>query len=98
MTALRRARLDTVLRVERIFDYAGSNGLPLFLFLFDHLSDRFLAGDPRLDETGDVWHVPVLLTYAALCPVAIVGEILVNASTREIVSHTPLSEMKGRVR
>jgi len=68
------------------------------LFLFEHLSDRFLADDPRLDEAGETWHVPVLLTYAVLGPVGTVGEILVNASTQEIVSHTPLSEMMESAR
>ena len=68
------------------------------LFLFDHLSDRFLADDPHLDEAGDVWHVPVLLTYAVLGPVGTVGEILVNATTQEIISYTPLSEIKESAR
>src|SRR4051812_36499795 len=68
------------------------------LFLFENLSDRFLADDPRLDEVGDVWHVPVLLTYAVLGPVGTVGEVLVNASTQEIISHTPFSEMKESAR
>ncbi|HEY0376935.1 MAG TPA: hypothetical protein VGC87_08265 [Pyrinomonadaceae bacterium] len=68
------------------------------LFLFEQLSDRFLADDPQLDEAGDVWHVPVLLTYAVLGPVGAVGEILVDASTREIVSHTPVSEMRESAR
>lgn len=65
------------------------------LFLFDHLSDRFLADDPRLDEAGDVWHVPVLLTYAVPGPVGTVGEVLVNASTQEIISYTSLYRDEG---
>lgn len=66
------------------------------LFLVERLGDRFLADDPRLDEGADVWHVPVLLTYAVIGPVGIVGEVLVNTSAEEIVSHTPVEEMKAR--
>lgn len=64
------------------------------LFLLDHLTDRFLADDPQLDEAGGVWRVPVLLTYTAIGPVGTVGEVVVSATTEEIVSHTPLPEMK----
>lgn len=68
------------------------------LFLSDHLGDRFLAVRPQLDEGGDVWRVPVVLTYAVVGPLGEVGEILVSASTEEVVSHTPIEEMKERAR
>lgn len=68
------------------------------LFLSDHLGDRFLAVRPQLDESGDVWCVPVVLTYAIIGPVGEVGQITVNASSEEIVSHTPVEEMKERAR
>jgi hypothetical protein len=68
------------------------------LFLSDHLGDRFLAVRPQLDENGDVWRVSVVLTYAVVGPVGEVGEILVSASTEEVVSHTPVEEMKERAR
>src|SRR3954468_9549178 len=68
------------------------------LFLSDHLGDRFLAVRPRLDEGGDVWHVPVVLTYAVVGPVGEVGEVTVSAVNEEIVSHTPIEEMKERAR
>ncbi|MCA1613442.1 MAG: hypothetical protein LC800_04635 [Acidobacteria bacterium] len=51
---------------------------------------------PQLDENGDVWHVPVVLTYALVGPVGEVGEVLVSAGTEEVVSHTPVEEMKER--
>ncbi|MGH9942308.1 MAG: hypothetical protein ACRD9R_08120 [Pyrinomonadaceae bacterium] len=68
------------------------------LFLSDHLGDRFLAVRPQLDEGGDVWRVPVVLTYAIAGPIGEVGEIVVSAGSEEIVSHTPIEEMKERAR
>lgn len=66
------------------------------LFLSDHLGDRFLAVRPQLDEGRDVWRVPVVLTYAAVGPVGEVGEVVVSAVNEEVVSHTPIEEMKER--
>ena len=66
------------------------------LFISDHLGDRFLAVRPRLNEGGDVWRVPVVLTYAIVGPVGEVGEVVVSAGSEEIVSHTPIEEMKER--
>lgn len=68
------------------------------LFLSDHLGDRFLAVRPQLDEGGDVWHVSVVLTYAVVGPVGEVGEVVVSANAEEVVSHTPVEEMKERAR
>src|ERR1041384_6331807 len=68
------------------------------LFLSDHLGDRFLAVRPQLDEGGDVWHLPVVLTYAVVGFIGKVGKILVSADSEEIVSHTPIEEMKERAR
>src|ERR1051325_9212259 len=68
------------------------------LFLSDHLGDRFLAVRPQLDEGGDVWPLPVVLTYAVLGAIGEVGEVTVNASNEEIVSYTPIEEMKERAR
>jgi hypothetical protein len=68
------------------------------LFLSDHLGDRFLAVRPQLDEGGDVWRVSVVLTYAVVGPVGEVGEVIVNSSAEEVVSHTPVEEMRERAR
>lgn len=68
------------------------------LFLSDRLGDRFLVVRPRLDEGGDAWRVPVVLTYASVGPVGEVGEIVVSAGGEEIISHTPIEEMKERAR
>ena len=68
------------------------------LFLSDHLPDRFLASSPKLDPAADVWRVPVLLAYPIIGPVGQTGEILVSATSEEIVSYTPLEEMKATAR
>jgi hypothetical protein len=68
------------------------------LFLSDHLGDRFLAVRPHLDDIRDLWLVSVVLTYALIGPVGEVGEILVSSATEEILSHTPLDEMKTRAK
>ena len=68
------------------------------LFLFDHLPDRFLASSPTLDSSANVWRVPILLAYPIIGPVGQTGEILVNATSEEIISHTPLEEMKATAR
>lgn len=68
------------------------------LFLSDHLPDRFLASSPKLDAAANVWRVPVLLAYPIIGPVGKTGEILVKATSEEIISHTPLEEMKATAR
>jgi len=68
------------------------------LFLSDHLGDRFLASNPTLDTAANVWRVPILLAYPIIGPVGQTGEILVNASSEEIVYHTPMEEMKAAAR
>jgi hypothetical protein len=65
------------------------------LFLSDRLPDRITAGQPRLDEAAQVWRVPVILAYPFLGALGQVGEILVSLSKEEVVSHTPVEEMRA---
>jgi hypothetical protein len=67
-------------------------------FLSEHLPDRFLACRPHLDPERPVWHMPVVLTYAGLGSIGEVGEILLNASSAEVVDHTPFQEIRARAR
>jgi hypothetical protein len=66
--------------------------------LSDNLGDRFLASGPKLDVAAKVWRVPMLLAYPVIGPVGQTGEILVNETSEEIISHTPLEEMKATAR
>ncbi|HMV83054.1 MAG TPA: hypothetical protein PLD20_07500 [Blastocatellia bacterium] len=64
-------------------------------FLLTQLGDRLVADDPLPDSAAGIWRVPVLLSYPALGPIGNVGEILVSATNDEVISHTPLEEMKA---
>ncbi|MGH9840163.1 MAG: hypothetical protein ACREEM_15385 [Blastocatellia bacterium] len=66
--------------------------------LHDILPDRFTAFDARFDQVANVWRVPVVLAYPVIGPVGEVGEVLVSASYAQIVSYTPVDEMKTRAR
>jgi hypothetical protein len=68
------------------------------LFLSNHLPDRFMAGPPSLDLPARVWRVPVLLAYPIIGPVGQPGEILISVTTEEVVSSTPIEEMKVAAR
>lgn len=68
------------------------------LFLSDHLPDRFLATSPHFDTPGNMWRVRVILAYPFIGSVGEVGEIVVSATSEEIISHTPLDEMMSRAR
>ncbi len=65
------------------------------LFLSYNLPDRFLGSNPTFDSNARVWRVPVLLAYPIIGPVGQTGEILVSETSEEIVSFTPLAEMKA---
>jgi|SRR5215475_11629675 len=72
---------------------AAANG-----FLLDHLPDRYGAYNPRLESNGQVWRLSVLLTYPFIGSIGEVGEIRVSAFSEDIVSFTPLDEMRERAR
>jgi hypothetical protein len=67
-------------------------------FLSDRMPDRFCAGQPHFDHEAQVWRVPVLLSYAIIGPVGQVGEILVSATTEEVISAPPKEEMMTAAR
>jgi hypothetical protein len=64
------------------------------LYLRDKLPDRFMADDPRLNVSLNVWRVPVVLSYPVIGSIGEVGEILVHLATGEVVSYTPFDEMR----
>lgn len=59
-----------------------------------HLPDRFGPADPKLDDQGQLWWVPVVLAYPGVT-VGQVGEIAVSASSGEVVDHTDLADIKA---
>ncbi|HEY6330158.1 MAG TPA: hypothetical protein VI756_12540 [Blastocatellia bacterium] len=64
------------------------------LFLADNMPDRFTAGEPRLQSDGETWRVPVLLAYPRVGPIGEVGQIVVSADSKQILSYTPVEAMK----
>ncbi|MBL8187605.1 MAG: hypothetical protein JNK38_06335 [Acidobacteria bacterium] len=67
-------------------------------FLLDHLPDRFLAIEPRFDSSARAWRLSVVIAYPFIGSIGEVGEVSVNISNEEIISHTPFDEMMSRAR
>lgn len=67
-------------------------------YLSDLLPDRFCAGRPQFDPEAQLWRVPVLLSYAIIGPIGQVGEVLVSATTEQVISSTPKQEMMAAAR
>jgi len=63
-------------------------------FLIDRLPDRFTADSPERIPGREVWRVPVILAYPFVGSVGRVGEVVVSAETEQVISYTPLDEMK----
>jgi hypothetical protein len=57
-----------------------------------------MAGQSSLDLGIQVWRVPVLLAYPIIGPVGQTGEIFVSVTAEEVVSSTPIEEMKVAAR
>jgi hypothetical protein len=72
---------------------AAANG-----FLLDNLPDHYLAIEPRLEPNRQVWRVSVVLTYPYIGSIGEVGEVRVSAFSEQIISFTPLAEMRARGR
>jgi hypothetical protein len=70
----------------------------------DFLSDSLPVGEASLSENrftaslaewvDDKWQVPVILAYPQIGSLGSVGEVQVDAETVQILSHTPLEQMK----
>ena len=63
------------------------------LFLNDRLPDRISASTPRLDETAQVWRVPVVLAYPYIGILGQIGEIVVSTTKAKVISATPIEAM-----
>lgn len=64
------------------------------LFLSERLPEYFRAGEPVYEQGSQSWRVPVLLDYRYASPFGVVGQIFINASAAEVITHTPLTEMQ----
>ena len=66
-------------------------------WMTDRLPDRYCAGDPRLDVLKHRWRLPIFLSYPS-GKGGVVGEMEVDARTNEVISHTPIEELRTRGR
>lgn len=67
-------------------------------FLLDNLPDHYLALEPRFEPARQVWRVSVVLTYPYIGSIGEVGEVCVSAFSEQIISFTPLNEIRIRGR
>lgn len=60
-----------------------------------HLPDRFGTAEPIFDQDGQCWRAPVILAYPGIV-LGKVGELIIDAGTGEVISHTDVEQMKTR--
>jgi hypothetical protein len=63
------------------------------LLLSDHLPDRFTADQPQCHEAG--WQVPIILAYPTIGAIGQVGEVWVDLTSEQILSHTDFATMRA---
>jgi len=66
-------------------------------FIFEHLPDRFCAGQPRLVvfPIRTVWSISIVLAYPKLGTIGEVGAVIVDAETGTIAGWTPFEEVRA---
>ncbi|MEL6552737.1 MAG: hypothetical protein AAFQ63_04635 [Cyanobacteria bacterium J06621_11] len=64
-------------------------------WLLQALSDRFIALTPKLIAGGDIWSVPVGLAYPKVGVIGQVGEVLVSAFSKGIISASKPDAIKA---
>ena len=65
-------------------------------WLVSYVGDRFLAGEPQLDSSADVWRVPILFVYPQEGPIGEAGEAAIDALTGDLCARPAISEIKRR--
>jgi hypothetical protein len=66
-------------------------------WITERLPDRFCADDPRFDVEKHCWHLPIVLSYPS-GKGGVVGEMEIDAHAHEVISHTPVEELRIRGR
>jgi hypothetical protein len=59
------------------------------------LPDRFGAGEAKMLAAGDIWCVPVVLSYPVVGVIGQVGEVLISAFSGGIISATQPDVMRS---
>jgi hypothetical protein len=63
--------------------------------LYNDLPDRYCPQEPRFNSDSGHWRVPIYLVYAN-GEGGPVGEVIIDARTGIIVSHTPIDELRSK--
>jgi hypothetical protein len=65
---------------------------------YNQLPDRYCPQEPLINQETNHWQIPIYLVYAD-GQGGPVGELVINKRTGEIVTHTPIEELrsKGRI-
>ncbi|HID53293.1 MAG TPA: hypothetical protein EYP41_14830 [Anaerolineae bacterium] len=60
-------------------------------FILDHVGDQVLAGDPWPIHSalGSAWVVPMILTQSAFGPVGVIGVVVIDENTGQVIASTP---------
>jgi hypothetical protein len=66
-------------------------------FIMDHVGNQLAAADPqRLSLNGQsVWIVPIQLAYIHTGPIGVVGVVVMDAETLQVIASTPFEEMRA---
>ena len=64
-------------------------------WLLETLSDRFIALTPELIAGGDIWSVSIGLAYPKIGVIGRVGEVLVSAFSKGIISASKPESIKA---
>lgn len=64
-------------------------------FLMDHLGDQTMAGEPLLIRSAlsSAWVVPIVLTRSAYGPVGVIGSLVVDEITGQVIASTPQTHL-----
>ena len=62
---------------------------------YNDLPDRYCPQDPEFDSNAERWRIPIYLIYAN-GEGGPVGEVIIDVKTGEIVSHTPVEEIRSK--
>ncbi len=60
-------------------------------FILDYIGDQVLAGDPWPIHSalGSAWVVPMILTQSAFGPVGVIGVVVIDEHTGQVIASTP---------
>jgi hypothetical protein len=76
---------------------AGNARLIADDFIIDNFGDQLGAGEPWLIQStlGVAWTAPIVLTSSAYGPLGVVGVIVIDANSSQIIASTPINMVEA---